>query len=124
MTAAEAAPADDSAVESLKRVRATETDWASRLADLKRRTEEELHRLAAETEAALEGARRTGEADRDGRVARARAEADREAAAIVAAARADVARIAGAPADRLEDRAEALLDAVLKEFRRARAAGE
>jgi vacuolar-type H+-ATPase subunit H len=114
-TSGAAAPAS---VEALKRVKATETEWDTRLNAARQEAAESLRRLRDEGDAAVKAAVAEAERKRTGQVERARAEAAMEAEAIVADGRRAAERAAHGEGRRPADKKDAILEVVLGSFGR------
>jgi len=105
-----------SSLEALKQVKATEAEWDARLDAARRETEETLHHLRSEGEAAIRAAHAEAERDRAVRLEHARAEAETEAEAIVADGRRAAERAAHSEGRRPSDKRDAILEVVLGSF--------
>jgi vacuolar-type H+-ATPase subunit H len=112
------APTDAASIEVLKRVKAAETDWASRRSSAQAEQDATLARLRDETEAAVKAAQAEADQERTRAVQSARDVADREAAAIVAQGQVAATAAAAGQGKRPADRKDAILAAVLGEFAR------
>jgi len=82
VTAAPAGAPDS--IQALKRVKATESEWDTRLASAKRESEAALERLRTEAAAAVRDGQTAADHDRVARVVQARTETEAQAAAILA----------------------------------------
>jgi vacuolar-type H+-ATPase subunit H len=109
------ASAPDS-VEALKRVKATENEWDTRLNAARRDADETLERMRAEADAALKEAQMEADRDRVARVVQARTETETEAEAIVAEGRKAAERALAGEGRRPADKKDAILDIVLGSF--------
>jgi len=114
-TGTQGAIATDS-VEALKRVKATENEWDTRLGAARKDADATLERLRTEAAATLKAAQAEADRDRLARVATARAATEAEVATIVADGRnaAEQARV-GEGRRPAEKKAE-ILDVVLGTF--------
>ena len=114
-TVAHGASASDS-VEALKRVKATENEWESRVSAARSDAQATLERLRTEAAAAVKAAQAEADRDRLARVTQARAETEAEAEAIVADGRAAAERARLGEGRRPADKKAAILDVVLGAF--------
>jgi vacuolar-type H+-ATPase subunit H len=108
--------ASPGSVEALKRVKAAETEWESRLATARKEAEVTLGRLAEEADAAVKAVRAEVERERTERIEHARVEAAGMAAAIVAEGEKDAETAARGEGRRPADKKDAILAAVLGGF--------
>jgi len=114
-TPAHGASASDS-VEALKRVKATENEWETRLGAARKDADTTLERLRAEAATAVRAAQTEADHDRLARVAKAHADIEAEAAAIVADGRNAAEQARSGEGRRPADKKSAILDVVLGEF--------
>ncbi|HYA55143.1 MAG TPA: hypothetical protein VEG42_06040 [Thermoplasmata archaeon] len=103
-------------VEALKRVKATENEWETRLGAARKDADATLERLRADTAAAVKAAQAEAERDRAARVAQARVDADAEAQAIVDDGRKAAEQAGAGEGRRPADKKAAILDIVLGGF--------
>jgi len=103
-------------VDALKRVKAAEAEWETRLAAARTQAEATLRELREEADAAVKAARAQVERERADRLERARAEAAGMAAAIVAEGEKDAQTAARGDGRRPSDKKDAVLAAVLGGF--------
>jgi len=104
-------------VEALKRVKATENEWETRLAATRTETETTLARLRAEAAAAVKEAQSEADRGRTDRVVKARVETAAEAEATLAQGRTAAERATQGEGRRAADKKDAILDVVLGTFR-------
>ncbi|MGP8158693.1 MAG: hypothetical protein ACLPWO_03685 [Thermoplasmata archaeon] len=103
-------------IEALKRVKATETEWDTRLSAARQEAEEALRRLRDDGDAAVKAAEAEADRERTVRVERARTEAAEEGEAIVADGRRAAGRAALGEGRRPADKKDSILEAVLGSF--------
>jgi vacuolar-type H+-ATPase subunit H len=103
-------------LEALKLVKATETEWETRVNAARQDAEETLRRLRAEGHAAVKAAEDEVERQRAARLERAGAEVESEVETILAEGRAAAARAAHGEGRRPIDKKDAILEAVLGSF--------
>ena len=111
-----ASPGSDS-LETIKHVTAVEAELEAKLARLRESIKGQLEALQRETESQLLRARADAERERETVLTAARTEGDREADAIVADGAGRANAIRGKSPAELARQKEALLSAVLAEFR-------
>jgi vacuolar-type H+-ATPase subunit H len=104
---------DSGTIDALKRIKATETEWAEKVAAARRETEAALRRGRDESDAIVAAAHTAAEAERAQALERARAAAEVEAQAILAEGRAAAAAAATTSGKRPADREEEVLAVVL-----------
>jgi vacuolar-type H+-ATPase subunit H len=109
--------APDDSLEPIKHVTSEEAQFASKLAQLRTAHKGQLEVYQRETEALLLQARADAERARETALTTARAEGDREAETIVGIGSARAGSIRGKTPDELARQQEAILSAVLAEFR-------
>jgi len=114
-TGAPGATASDS-VEALKRVKATENEWDTRLGAARKDADATLERLRAEAAAVVKTAQAEADRDRLAKVAKARGETEAEVEAIVAEGRTAAERARAGEGRRPADKKAEILDAVLGTF--------
>ena len=114
-TVAHGASASDS-VEALKRVKATENEWETRVSAARKDADATLARLRAEASAAVKSAQAEADRDRVARVTKARAENEVQAEAIVTDGRAAAEQARAGAGRRPADKKAAILDVVLGSF--------
>ena len=103
-------------VEALKRVKAVETEWETRLASARAEAEASVRRLREESDAAVKAATEDAERDRTDRVERARVEAAGLAGAIVADGQKSAEAAARGEGRRPADKKDEILAVVLGSF--------
>jgi vacuolar-type H+-ATPase subunit H len=104
-------------LEPIKNVTTVEAEIEAKVARLRESVKSQLESLQRETEAALLRTRAEVERDRDAALSTARAEGDREAEAILAEGAGRAAAIHGKSPAELGPQKEAVLSAILSEFR-------
>jgi vacuolar-type H+-ATPase subunit H len=115
--AASATGTPDPSLEPIRRVRAVESEWETKLAAFTAQAKEELERLTREAEAIVASTRAELERKRALAVEKARLDAEAEAATIVAEGKERAAGLRGKGPEELEPLRERILSAVLGEFR-------
>jgi vacuolar-type H+-ATPase subunit H len=118
-TEAAPAPGPGDSLEPIKRVTSIEAEVDRKVAELRTSLKAQLEAIQRESEAALLQARTDAERAREALLAAARAEGDAEAAKIVAEGTAEAVTIRPLDAAELARRRDAILSAVLGEFRPA-----
>lgn len=116
MAAAAGGAAAPGSVEALKRVKATENEWESRLTAARQNSDATLAQLRTEAAAAVKAAQAEGDRDRLARVTQARAETEAQAAAIVADGQRAAEQARVGEGRRPSDKKAAILDVVLGAF--------
>ena len=111
-------------IATLKRLREVEADGDARLAAAKAESERRLGAVRADAESALAKARSEAEQLHDAMVAAAQREIDTEAERILEAGREEASHVSYRSGKALEASREALLDALLAEFRSGRSTAE
>jgi vacuolar-type H+-ATPase subunit H len=117
--AAAVPPPPSDGVEVLKRVKATETEWESRVAEAKKAAEAEIAGIRTETDAMIKSATETAEDEHESALTRARADAEREVSAILADGERRAAEAARAEGKHPKDQKDQILSVVLGSFRQA-----
>ena len=114
--AAPAPPVQTASVEVLKRIKATETEWSTKLDAARHDAEESLTRVRSERDAAIHAAQQSAEGDRAQAIQVARAEVERDVAEILKDGW-RAAETAGRPdGKRPSDHRDAVIAAVLGPF--------
>jgi vacuolar-type H+-ATPase subunit H len=113
----EAASAPDDSLEPIKHVTEVEAEHETKLARLRESVKHQLEALQRETESILPRTRADAEKERETALASARSEGDREAEQILAEGSRRSGEIRGKTASELSAKKEALLTAILAEFR-------
>ena len=103
-------------VEALKRVKATENEWETRLGAARQETDATLERLRAEAAAAVKTAQTEADRDRVAKVTTARAATEAEVAAIVAEGRTAAEKARAGEGRRPADKKAEILDVVFGTF--------
>ncbi|HEY1198359.1 MAG TPA: hypothetical protein VGG32_06500 [Thermoplasmata archaeon] len=103
-------------LEALKRVKATETEWDTRLSGARQEAENTLRRLRDDGDAAVKAAEAEADRERTVRLERARTETAEETEAILADGRRAAERAAVGEGRRPVDKKDTLLDVVLGSF--------
>ena len=103
-------------VEALKKVKATENEWESRLASARRETETTLAELTAQATAAVKEAQAEADRVRTERVVQARNETAVEAETILTEGRSAAESAARGEGRRPAEKKDAILDVVLGSF--------
>jgi len=114
VTAAPAGAPDS--IQALKRVKAMENEWETRLTSGKRESEAALERLRTEAAAAVRDAQTAADHDRVARVVQARAETETEAEAILAEGKKTADQALRGEGRRPADKRDAVLAIVLGSF--------
>lgn len=115
--AASTSEAPDPSLEPIRRVRAVESEWESKLAAFTSQAKGELERLTRDAEAIVTATREELERSRAAAVEKARGAAELEASRIVAEGKDKAGTLRGKGPGELEPLRERLLSAVLGEFR-------
>jgi len=114
-TSTQGASANDS-VEALKRVKATENEWDTRLGAARKDADATLERLRTEAAVAVRAAQAEADHDRLARVTKAHADIEAEAQAIVDDGRKAAEQARSGEGRRPVDKKSSILDVVLGEF--------
>jgi len=109
---------DAGTIDALKRIKATEAEWAEKTASARRESETAIRRWHDESDAIVAATRAAAEAERAQALATARAAADAEAHAILAEGQAAAIAVATTSGKRPADRADEVLAVVLGSFAR------
>lgn len=104
-------------LDELKRVKDTETEWTERLRAARENADATLKRLREEAEGRIGLARTAAQQAREERMRAAQQEAEREAAKVLADGDQQVEAIVSGAGQRPDDQRDAILSAVLGEFR-------
>src|SRR5487761_2140833 len=104
-------------LDELKRVEDTETEWTERLRAARENADATLKRLREEAEGRIGLARTAAQQAREERMRAAQQEAEREAAKVLADGDQQVEAIVSGAGQRPDDQRDAILSAVLGEFR-------